>query len=124
MIKRPGHIKSLATPKDISELDRQLDMLFTNANYSTGGVPGGGGSGGAIPVWSTATRPALPAIGSSIGYNTDFSGIEIFTPSGWFVNGGIWTTAGRPSTVSPGSWGYNTTIPSREYWDGTNWNQS
>lgn len=124
MIKRPGHIKKLDTPKDIAELDRQIDELYVQSNYSTGGVPGGGGSPGpvAISIWSTSTRPAMPAFGT-FGYNTDFNGTEVYTPLGWYVINGIWTTAQRPTGVVTGSRGFNSTIPSQEYWDGSQWNQ-
>lgn len=127
MIRRPCHIKSLETPKDIAQLDKQLDMLFAAANYnSTGGVPGGGGGGGTGGnIWSTASRPARPSIGLSRGYNTDFNGEEVYTAFGWLVIFGTWTVAGRPAGVAAGSQGFNIDSGSREYKFGSNdtdWN--
>jgi len=116
MLRRPGHITSLKNEKDIALLDRQLDMLFTVANYSGSANPGSE-SGGSI--WSTSTRPAMPSYGAR-GYNTDFSGEEVYTTSGWLVIFGNWTTAGRPAGVAIGSQGYNTTIGTRDYkWGST-----
>lgn len=74
-------------------------------------------------VWTTATRPSSPVIGQTFGYNTDFSGEEVYTSSGWLVKCGLWTSATRPQSVVEGSSGFNTDFPAREYFDGTQWNQ-
>ena len=117
MIK-PYKIVRVDTPQDAALIDQLFEMLFNAGNYSFGT----GSSGTALlPVWSDSTRPALPSYGAT-GYSTDRNGIEIYTPNGWLVNGGYWTTATRPTSICEGSWGYNSTISSREYWDGSDWN--
>jgi len=131
MINQPYNITELKTPKDIAKLNNLLRILFSSANFSHGlGSGSGGGSGGSgatLSIWNSATRPARPSYGSTIGFNTDFNGMEIYTPAGWFINGGSWTRAGRPTGVAVGSWGINTTDNTREYWVGPgadDWNQS
>jgi hypothetical protein len=126
MIRRMGHIKKLDTPADIALLDRQLDILFNAANYSTSAPTGGGGTSGGGNIWSTSTRPALPSYGTS-GYNTDFHANEEYTPFGWQIHGGHWTTATRPTGIAIGSWGVNETIPAREWYFGPgadDWSQA
>lgn len=76
-------------------------------------------------VWTTATRPASPTVGVS-GYNTDFSGEEVYTSAGWLVKNGVWSYATRPNTtgLAAGSQGFNTDIPGRDLWTGTEWNNA
>lgn len=80
-----------------------------------------------ISKWDVTGRPASPVVGESFGYNTTYSSIEIYTSYGWYIYGGTWTTVGRPVTPALGSTGYNTTIGSREYYDGSGpdgWNNA
>ena len=113
----------LQTDKGVALLDRLLDILCTGANYSHNAPVGGGGGSSSGNIWSTGTRPALPSPGTR-GYNTDFSGEEVYTAFGWYVLNGTWTTAGRPTGIIAGSRGFNVTIPSQEYLDDTGtWNQ-
>lgn len=97
------HINALLS--NIYKLTQLADMLSSAGNFN---------------VWTTATRPSTSGI--KFGLNTDYYAMEYYTPTGWFVNGGYWTTATRPTSMALGSWGYNTTIGSREYWDGSVWN--
>jgi hypothetical protein len=74
-----------------------------------------------FPAWTTATRPVAPALGDA-GFNTTFSGVEVWTSMGWQTLSGIWTFGSRPSTtnLAPGSRGFNTEI-GPEYWNGEEW---
>ena len=127
MIIRNGYItkEMLKTERGIAELNRQLDVLYAAGNYS--GTTGTA-TVSALSVWETTSRPALPSYGT-MGYNKTLTCVETYTPYGWFVGGGHWTSiAGRPSNVAPGSWGYRdstvggVTRAVREYWDGHGWN--
>jgi hypothetical protein len=73
--------------------------------------------------WTTATRPTVPVVGQSVGYNTDFGGIEVYTNLGWLVLQGSWTFGNRPPELSlaPGSMGYNTELGTSEQWNGEEW---
>ena len=41
-----------------------------------------GTNGGFFPSWTTATRPASPAVGQ-MGYNTTTGNYDAYTASGW-----------------------------------------
>jgi hypothetical protein len=109
----------VTTPKGLNQLNQMLQILFAGGNFSDS-IGSAAVSG--LNSWTTAQRPAVATPGKVFGFNMDYQAIEFYTNSGWFVNGGTWTTATRPTSVVPGSWGYNTTILSREYWDGSIWN--
>jgi hypothetical protein len=121
MINGFQKLNDVTDPRNLNKLNNMLQLLFAGGNFSAGvGSPSVSG----IPVWTTNQRPAVTTAGA-FGYNADFKAIEFYTPNGWFVNGGTWTTALRPSLTGLclGSWGYNTDIGSREYYDGTTpWN--
>jgi hypothetical protein len=75
-----------------------------------------------LQQWTTALRPASPLV-SSIGYNTDFSGVEIWTPIGWLILSGLVTYATLPSTtnLAIGSRVYNSDIADFQTWNGESW---
>jgi len=66
-----------------------------------------------LPVWNSETRPETPQINRTIGFNTDYLGMEIYIDAEgtgkWLIINGRWTT--HPNAVegnlAPGSMGFN-----------------
>ena len=81
-------------------------------------------------VWIDPNNPAIGAPSVARIYNTATSAWETATLSlfadllarvGAYNPDITWTTALRPATPSIGQAGYNVTIPSYEFWNGTAW---
>jgi hypothetical protein len=64
-----------------------------------------GTNGGFFPSWTTATRPASPAVGQ-MGYNTTTGQFDVYDATGW----SSLLDSGTAVTVAQGGTGRTTTL--------------